>query len=149
LQQAVKCYKVNFFSRQPLHLTFDSKVDGFEKSDSVSTIKFEQIGLKSPKVRESIVYLPGLDGTGDFAKESLQNISDNYNVWQMKISTEDRSRFLTISSIVDDFLSSFTEPVILIGESFGGLLAAHIVLRSSRKVSKLILLNPATSFDKT
>ena len=67
----------------------------------------------------------------------------------MSIAINDRSSFSFLASKVIEFISTFDEPVVILGESFGGLLAAYIASRAKSKVSKVVLVNPATSFDQT
>ena len=42
-----------------------------------------------------------------------------------------------------------TRPVYLLGESFGGLLAAAVAIERPDLVDRLILVNPATSFKRS
>ena len=39
--------------------------------------------------------------------------------------------------------------VVLLGESFGGMLAAGVAITNSTQLQGLVLANPATSFDQT
>lgn len=96
-----------------------------------------------------LLFLPGLDGTGNYSTESLLNLTYYYDVWRMSISPDDRSQFIEVGLKCVKFMTRFREPPILVGESFGGLLASYIATIAKVKPSKLVLVNPATSFDRT
>jgi pimeloyl-ACP methyl ester carboxylesterase len=109
-----------------------------------------------PASKQPVLFLPGLDGSGDYSAESFSNLTTNpaFEVWQMRIDPADRNSFLGVAKLVLDFLASnpafAKEPAILIGESFGGLLASYVSLRAPRgKIGKLVLINPATSYEQT
>ena len=105
--------------------------------------------------REKLLFLPGLDGVGDYSAAAFYNLSKSFDITRLKIDPEDRSSFTQIGDAVISFLeeekAKHQQPVVLMGESFGGLLATYVSLRSKEKalVSKLILVNPATSYDRT
>ena len=103
------------------------------------------LGKKSP-----LLFLPGLDGVGNYSAGSVGKLNLIFDVWKMATKGDDRSTFLELAAVVLKGLDTFDEPVVLIGESFGGLLAAYVALRAKEgKISKLVLINPATSFDRT
>jgi len=105
-----------------------------------------------------LLYLPGLDGVGDYALPTFRNLSSDYCVARLQITPDDRSSFLQVSEFVLSALAK--EPfqgrnVTLVGESCGALFATHVSLRAASPgsktspVARLVLVNPATSFDKT
>ena len=57
--------------------------------------------------------------------------------------------FISLAVKITEFISSFSSPVVLMGESFGGLLSTYVSVRAKKFVSKLVLVNPATSYDQT
>jgi len=104
------------------------------------------------------VYLPGLDGTGISAYKQFPDLAREFEFWRMVVDTHDRSSFLDLSnhvcSFIDDLVNSVSDvnrEVILIGESFGGLLAPSVAIRRSPQsgLKGLVLVNPATSFEET
>lgn len=97
-----------------------------------------------------LLFLPGLDGAGNYSTACVGKLNVVYDVWKLTISGDDRSTFMELASFVLKALDSFDKPVILVGESFGGLLAPYIAIRAKKgKIAKLVLINPATSFDRT
>jgi len=101
--------------------------------------------------RPPLLFLPGLDGQGSYSSQTFVNVSKNFDIYRLQIDPMDRSTFKDVADRVIEHLASYTEPVVLMGESFGGLLASYIASRNTAKplISKLILVNPATSFDRT
>lgn len=96
------------------------------------------------------VYLPGMDGTGrlfetqadrlaiDFDLRCLALRHDNYSNWQ------DLARD-TIKLIREELICKKNKQVYLCGESFGGCLALKAALAAPDLITKLILVNPASS----
>jgi len=136
--------------------TNEKALTSFKDSSSIAavtgadTVAFDPLILNNTKnALPIILYLPGLDGVGSYSNDGFLSISNEYEVWKMSITADDRNTFSGLAAKVILFISNFPSPVILIGESFGGLLATYISLRAKSHVSKTILVNPATSFDKT
>ena len=116
------------------------------------------------KIRENgsdkpiAIFLPGLDGVGISATNQFDDLSQKYELWRLIIDTQDRTSFRALTDYVVKFISevsSKTRDVIVIGESFGGLLAPSAILQTQKPKHKMsnikgmVLVNPATSFDDT
>eukprot|EP01041_Mallomonas_annulata_P009671 gene9671-20113_t len=114
----------------------------------VDTIKFSRLNENSTS-DELLLYLPGIDGIGSYSLNTLSNLSADFDVWQMGASPDDRTSFMDLTNIVMDFINSQNKSTILMGESLGCILTLYITTRSPSLISKIILINPATSFDKT
>lgn len=105
--------------------------------------------------REKLLFLPGLDGVGNYSAAAFYNLSRTFDITRLQIDPSDRSSFIQIGDAVIAYLeeekSKHQQSVILMGESFGGLLATYVSVRAKSKgiVNKLILVNPATSYDRT
>jgi pimeloyl-ACP methyl ester carboxylesterase len=100
--------------------------------------------------KKPLLFLPGLDGIGNYSASAVGKLNSVFEVWKMGTIAEDRSSFMELAAFVIKAVDVFDEPVTLVGESFGGLLAVYVALRAKKgKIGKLILINPATSFDKT
>jgi pimeloyl-ACP methyl ester carboxylesterase len=114
------------------------------------------------------IYLPGLDGTGISAfTHQFDDMAQTFELWRMIITTDDRSEFRQVLGSVVGFVEEIARnntnrDVVLVGESFGGVLAAAVALnvqkRSQSKLSGgnyrnplkgLVLVNPATAFHET
>lgn len=96
-----------------------------------------------------IVFLPGLDGQGNYSVNCYKALSEQYQCWRLIIGPGDRSTFLTLAKLVMEKIKTFDQPVTVIGESFGGVLAAYITARMPKQVSRMVLVNPATSIADT
>ena len=56
---------------------------------------------------------------------------------------------MDLANFVIEALKRFDAPVVLIGESFGGLLACFVASRAKALVSGLVLINPGTSYERS
>lgn len=66
----------------------------------------------------------------------------------MTINSNDRSTFLEVTDLIMMAISKLDKPV-LVGESMGGLFATYVASRRPKQISKLVLVNPATSYERT
>ena len=111
-----------------------------------------------------LLYLPGLDGYGISATSQFDDLATSFEFWRMTVSKgAEQPSFATLVSTVVKFIKSATDnnaedsprEIILVGESFGGLLTCAVAMalnniRSNKFTLKgLTLVNPATSFDET
>jgi len=101
------------------------------------------------------IYFPGLDGQGISASQQFHDLSEKFELWRMTIDGSDRSSFTELTNTACKFLDELMisneekREVLVIGESFGGVLAPSVVMRKQDLVNGLVLVNPATSFDNT
>jgi pimeloyl-ACP methyl ester carboxylesterase/1-acyl-sn-glycerol-3-phosphate acyltransferase len=111
-----------------------------------------------------LLYLPGLDGFGISATAQFDDLSSSFEFWRMTVDKHKEQAFsdlvISITKFVNEVTSS-TVPtdspreVILVGESFGGVLALSAAMALTKRQSSsmtlkgLVLVNPATSFDET
>lgn len=129
--------------------------------DMTSDSVFEEISASHASTKPIAVYLPGLDGVGISATEQFDDLAETFELWRMSVSVDDRTSFTDLTATVSKFISdvavSHNRSAILIGESFGGLLAPAVAMRSRAQspsdsvdpIKGLVLVNPATSFDET
>lgn len=118
--------------------------------------RFENNAATYP--RPPLLFLPGLDGVGDYFNDIL-NMTTNFDLYRLKVSAEDRSTFLTIAKFADAAIAKIrreynNQSIVLVGESFGALVAAYQGIRAASEtntstISQLVLINPATSYDRT
>lgn len=122
------------------------------------------IDNKPTKQPPLLLYIPGLDGFGISATAQFDDLSSSFEFWRMSVDKHKEQSFsdlvISITKYVNEVTSS-TVPtdspreVILVGESFGGVLALSAAMaltkrQSSRMILKgLVLVNPATSFEET
>ena len=118
------------------------------------------------------IYLPGLDGFGiSAASNQFNDLSKTFELWRLTVLVDDRSSFHELVQKTVQFIKDITEntnrPVYIIGESFGGMLAAAVALQVcspdqqknkagqeeeeeiKKTVDGIVLINPATSFDSS
>ncbi|GLC37786.1 hypothetical protein PLESTM_000648100 [Pleodorina starrii] len=101
-----------------------------------------------------LVYLPGIDGTGLAAYRQFPGLSARFDLRGVFLPPEDRTSFQglveSLAQQLEEEVASLepSRPVYLLGESFGGLLALALAQRLSC-VDRLVLVNPATSFDRS
>jgi len=113
----------------------------------------------SSKDKPIAVYLPGLDGVGISATSQFDDLSKTFELWRLIVDVDDRSTFTDISNQVRRFIENVGangREIVLIGESFGGVLAPNVLLQLKNRKSEmkpnvkgLVLVNPATSFEET
>ena len=126
-----------------------------------SDLLFEKIREKQGK-KPIAIFLPGLDGIGISATNQFDDLSKSYELWRLIIDTSDRTSFRALTDHVVKFVNDVGKngrDVIIIGESFGGLLAPSAVLQTKKKLNNkgdnganikgMVLVNPATSFGDT
>lgn len=124
---------------------------------------FDTIASNYGSDKPVLLYLPGLDGVGISGTSQFDDLSNAFEFWRMSVDqVNDRSSFTDLTTAVSNFIQDIAmkqkRKVILVGESFGGLLAPSVALRvqawaASRSIENpiqgLVMINPATSFDQT
>jgi len=129
--------------------------------------------LAPPDVSKPLMlYVPGLDGTGFAASPQFDRLERSFDLKAMHVPPTDRSDFETLVETIATFLEEETTrreaagekprsakkgkkkfqrdgSVYLLGESMGGLLSLGVALRRPDLVDRLVLVNPASSFDRS
>lgn len=154
---------IQFMYTSPLDERYSFK-EKMEQSISTSGESiYDQIKASHQNTKPLLLYLPGLDGAGISANLQFDDLSSTFEFWRMTIDkVNDRSSFTELTAAVSGFIKEVAmeqnRDVILVGESFGGLLAPSVALRiqamaesSNEKnpVKGMVMINPATSFGKT
>ena len=144
---AFKFHDIRYFRAQQFRdrndFIHDEYIDYFSES-----IKFERYNALSYD-KEPLLFISGLDLTCYFSELALNDLSSKYDVWMMKANANDRTTFTEAGALAIRFISRFKKPVVLVGESFGGLLASYVAVRARDAISNLVLLNPSSSYDRT
>eukprot|EP00667_Euglena_gracilis_P003957 EG_transcript_3970 len=105
----------------------------------------------------SLFFLPGIDGSGEAARRQFVTLAAHFNLWCLLVPLEDRTSFAGLVDYVVGFVTERTaaqdalgppRPVYVVGTSFGGMLGIAVVARCKR-INRLVLINPATSFART
>ncbi|MBE9197201.1 alpha/beta hydrolase [Synechocystis sp. LEGE 06083] len=111
------------------------------------------VNLHPPdRQRPSLLYLPGLDGTGKLFYRQRPELVDYFNLLALRLTPgplpDDWSAIANVLHQLIQQQEGLTLPLYLCGESFGGCLALAYSCLYPRQVAKLILVNPATAFDR-
>uniref|UniRef100_A0A7S4HRM0 AB hydrolase-1 domain-containing protein n=1 Tax=Odontella aurita TaxID=265563 RepID=A0A7S4HRM0_9STRA len=138
----------------------ESRADGADKF-------FQCVSASHESRKPLALYLPGLDGKGISANLQFDDLAETFEFWRMTVSTDDKTSFTglvdAVSKFINDAAVMFDRDVVLIGESFGGLLAPAVAIRARSEyfrahngeehlldpIKGLVLVNPATSFEDT
>jgi pimeloyl-ACP methyl ester carboxylesterase len=97
------------------------------------------------------VYLPGMDGTGQLLRSQTAGLEARFDVRCLAIPPQDLTTWEKLSENVLDLISAELDknsqrPVYLCGESFGGCLAQKVAIQAPEIFKRIILINPASSF---
>lgn len=104
-----------------------------------------------------LVYLPGLEMTGYTMSSQLERLAPQYDVRIFRVAPGDLTPGVELHSWVEPELEALAaqgRKIVLMGESFGGVLALDVLLRLTERgagdcVSHLVLMNPATCMPAT
>lgn len=99
------------------------------------------------------IYFPGMDGTGDLLHLQINNLKANFEVITLSISpcnlTNWHTMTLTIIELIKgELLGRKNRSIYICGESFGGCLALNLWIYAPFLMEKIILINPASSFNR-
>ena len=110
--------------------------------------------------RGLLLWLPGLDGVGVSASAQWrQLVLSGFDVWRLRLGVEDEK--MPFPALADAAAAFVEERVaeaptrklkkaLVVGESFGGLLALGVARRLPPKhLQGVVLANPASSYDRT
>ncbi len=98
------------------------------------------------------VFLPGMDGTGRLLRSQTKGLETAFDVRALAIPPDDLNNWDDLASVVvnlveEELNKAPSRSVYLCGESFGGCLAMKVALRSPDLFNRIILINPASSFN--
>ena len=99
------------------------------------------------------VFLPGMDGTGQLLRLQTEGLEAAFDVRCLAIPADDLTSWEDLAAIVLNLIEEELKKrpsrfVYLCGESFGGCLALKVALKSPHLFDRIILVNPATSFNQ-
>uniref|UniRef100_A0ACD5Z1Y4 Uncharacterized protein n=2 Tax=Avena sativa TaxID=4498 RepID=A0ACD5Z1Y4_AVESA len=101
-----------------------------------------------------MLYLPGVDGMGMGLCMHHKALGRMFELRCMHIPFHDRTPFEELVTMVEDVVRaehsiSPNKPIYLLGNSFGGCLALAVAARHPRIDLILVLVNPATSYERS
>ena len=119
----------------------------FDKS--VSFIEPRKANLDAPL----FVYLPGMDGTGELLQTQEDKLVSRFDLRCLSIRIDNYSNWQTLArdtveAIETELKGRTNREVYLCGESFGGCLALKTAIAAPHLFKRLILVNPASSFNQ-
>ncbi|MBW4608600.1 MAG: alpha/beta hydrolase [Hassallia sp. WJT32-NPBG1] len=99
-----------------------------------------------------LVYLPGMDGTGQLLRAQTAGLEAGFDVRCLAIPREDLTSWDDLARNVLDLIDAELEkspprPVYLCGESFGGCLALKVAIASPKLFKRIVLINSASAFN--
>jgi pimeloyl-ACP methyl ester carboxylesterase len=98
------------------------------------------------------VFLPGMDGSGKLYHRQIKNLVPYFDLHCLTISPQYLGDWEELSDrvivLLEQELKRQSRKVYLCGESFGGCLALKIATKAPKLMEKLILVNPASSFNQ-
>ncbi|MBW4670360.1 MAG: alpha/beta hydrolase [Cyanomargarita calcarea GSE-NOS-MK-12-04C] len=97
------------------------------------------------------IYLPGMDGTGELLRSQTDGLEVAFDVRALAIPRNDLTDWDMLSSSVLNLIrieldANQNKTVYLCGESFGGCLAQKVAVKAPGLFKRVILINPASSF---
>jgi pimeloyl-ACP methyl ester carboxylesterase len=99
------------------------------------------------------VFLPGMDGRGHLFQPQIEGLTAHFDVRAVSIPTNDLTDWpglveQTAALIRLEQQAAALRPIYICGESFGGCLALKLAIHFPNLCSRLILINPASSFGR-
>jgi pimeloyl-ACP methyl ester carboxylesterase len=116
-----------------------------------------RLSFLSPKPSQPhyplFVFLPGMDGTGRLFYRQAERLTQSFDIRCLAIPTDDSSDWEALSLQIINLVKAELEKspqrhVYLCGESFGGCLALSVALAAPWLFQRIILINPASSFNQ-
>eukprot|EP00210_Caulerpa_lentillifera_P001865 g1794.t1 len=102
-----------------------------------------------------MIFLPGFDGSGMTAVHQFPFLVDSFDFITCTIPLSDRTPFAELVGEVKEFIQQYVmqqghdRPVYLLAESFGALLGVMTAAQCPNLVDRLVLINPATSYEQS
>jgi pimeloyl-ACP methyl ester carboxylesterase len=99
------------------------------------------------------VFLPGMDGTGQLLRSQTKGLETGFDVRCLAIPPDDLTNWEDLAQMVVNLIEEerkkrSSRSVYLCGESFGGCLALKVALLAPDLFDRIILVNPASSFNQ-
>mmetsp|Transcript_69886 Transcript_69886/g.152030 ORF Transcript_69886/g.152030 Transcript_69886/m.152030 type:complete len:919 (+) Transcript_69886:47-2803(+) len=151
--RALEGYSGDVWTEPELVRSLAEKFNSGPGDDAEGPIRFERVSAKRDESADLVLYVPGIDFSGLLSVTQFPKLAkDGHEVWRCWVGSEDRSAFRTLADSLATWLRRQIDEgrrVVLVGESFGGLLGLAVALRLGKALKGLVLVNPATSFERT
>eukprot|EP00930_Biecheleria_cincta_P095969 TRINITY_DN87852_c0_g1_i1.p1 TRINITY_DN87852_c0_g1~~TRINITY_DN87852_c0_g1_i1.p1 ORF type:complete len:873 (-),score=115.58 TRINITY_DN87852_c0_g1_i1:279-2861(-) len=153
-EQALHGREGSVWTEPELFTEFLDSLNSTQESEGSRPVRFERVSSAHDDAQEVLLYVPGIDFAGAFAAQQFRGLaSAGFELWRCYVGPEDRTPFLRMVDCLEAWVRSQVaagRKVLLLGESFGGLLSLAVALRlGSGQLKGLVLVNPATSFGRT
>ncbi|MBG1266607.1 alpha/beta fold hydrolase [Nostoc sp. WHI] len=121
---------------------------------TISEVELKPCFLTPKRVQPEyplLVYLPGMDGTGQLLRSQTAGLETGFDVRCLAIPRKDLNIWDVLTKSVLDLIHAELEKssqraVYLCGESFGGCLAMKVAIQAPHLFKRIILINPASAF---
>ncbi len=97
-------------------------------------------------MKEPLVLVPGIDGTGLLFYKQVPRLERRYAVTTIRLRDEVRAMDELVADLHQSVAAASDGPVTLLGESFGGALALSYALAHPERVGRLVILNSFAHF---
>jgi pimeloyl-ACP methyl ester carboxylesterase len=103
--------------------------------------------------RPLLIYIPGMDGTGSLFQFQADSLAADFDLRCLSIPIRNTEGWLNLAAETAELIKSELaynreRLVYVCGESFGGCLALKTALTAPSLIQRLILVNPASSFNQ-
>ena len=123
---------------------------------AVSKKEFKSYFLTPKSIQKEyplFIYLPGMDGTGRLLRTQTADLENSFDIRCFAIPSTDQSNWDKLTSDLVDLIKAELQiqprqAIYLCGESFGGCLAMKALVEAPHLFSRIILVNPASSFHR-
>lgn len=89
-----------------------------------------------------LVYVPGLDGTGDLFYKQIPSLTENYRVVTYRLREDTRATYENLADDIARIIEDLGETrATIVGESFGGGIVFHFALRYPSQIERLVIVN--------
>lgn len=123
---------------------------------AVSQLSLIQLGAAASTTtpRPLLLYIPGADGTGAAIAPHVQRLQSlGYDLRALHIPLDDRRDWHALTrdaaALLHRAVASGAPKALLLGESFGGVLALRLAAAAPDAIDRVVVINPATSFARS
>jgi len=92
-------------------------------------------------MKEPLVLVPGIDGTGLLFYRQVPLLEQRYAVTTTRLRDEVRAMDELVADLHQSIAAAADGPVTLLGESFGGALTLSYALAHPERIDRLLILN--------